>query len=304
MESLILLTCCLSFGILLRLTKLVPQKTYLVLNAIVIKVALPALILLKIPVLFFDSNALLPVLMPWMVFFLAIPFFVLLGNAFGWDRQTKGCLILTCGFGNTSFLGIPIMQMLYGEKGVQLAILADQPGTFAALAIFGIMVASYFSSGTTTITELVKKVFGFPPFIFFLAALLMNVFSLQLPGTVQLILQPVAYLVVPLALISVGMQLKASVPGDEWPFMAIGLCYKLILAPAVIFILYILIMQNHSFLSEGSVIEAAMGPMITAAIVATNFGLKPDLVGRIVGYGIPASFITIALWYILLQQVI
>lgn len=239
--------------------------------------------------------------MPWAVFALAVCFFLFLGNRLGWDRQTTGCLIITCGFGNTSFVGIPVMQMLYGEKGVQIAILADQPGTFTALAILGIMAASYFSPGKSTAKELAVRVFSFPPFLAFLLALFLNVNGWQMPEITAFTIAQLGNMVVPLALISVGMQLNPSVPGKEWFLLAWGLGYKLLVAPAVIFVVYILILGNQSLLSQGSVMEAAMGPMITAAIVATNFGLKPDLVGRMVGFGIPASFLTLSLWYWLLQ---
>lgn len=301
MGSLLLLACCLLLGILFRRRGLLPDKAYLTLNSVVIYVALPALILQKIPLISFNSSVLMPVLMPWAVFFMAVGIFTFLGSRLKWDRQTTGCLILTCGFGNTSFVGIPVMQMLYGEPGVQIAILADQPGSFAALAILGILAASYFSAGKSTKRELAVKVFSFPPFLAFLLALCLNLMELQMPEVTQFTLRQLGNLVVPLALLSVGMQLKPSVPGKEWTLLAWGLGYKLIIAPAVIFGLYILILKNYSILSQGSVIEAAMGPMITAAIIATNFGLKPELTGRMVGFGIPASFLTLPLWYLLLQ---
>ena len=301
MGSLPLLVCCLALGIIFRRTKLLPGKAYLTLNSVVIYAALPALILEKIPLIYFGSSALMPVLMPWLIFLVAIGFFAVSGPFFGWSRQTIGCLIITCGFGNTSFVGIPVMQMLYGEEGVQIAILADQPGSFAALAILGILVASYFSTGKSTARELIKRVFSFPPFLAFLLALFLNFNGWQMPEISQLTLHQLGNMVVPLALISVGMQLNHSVPGKEWWVLAWGLSFKLLIAPAIIFILYILLMQNHSLLSQGSVMEAAMGPMITAAIIATNFGLKPELVGRIVGFGIPFSFLTLPLWYFLLE---
>jgi predicted permease len=45
-----------------------------------------------------------------------------------------GCLILTAGLGNTSFLGFPIIEALYGQEGMKTAILVDQPGTFVVLS--------------------------------------------------------------------------------------------------------------------------------------------------------------------------
>lgn len=301
MDSLILLVCCLTLGLLFRGSKAFPEKAYLSLNSFIIYAALPALVLEKIPAIPFSGDVLMPVLMPWLLFITAIAFFAWLGHLLGWSRQTIGCLTITCGLGNTSFVGIPVMQMIWGEAGVQIAILADQPGSFAALATLGIGTASYYASGKSSLKEILLRVFRFPPFLAFLFALLLNQAGWSMPELFSYTLHTLGQMVVPLALVSVGMQLKPGWPGKQWSLMAWGLGYKLLLAPALIFFLYIGLLGNHSLMSYGSVMEAAMGPMITAAIIATNFGLKPELVGRMVGFGIPLSFLTLSLWYFLLQ---
>lgn len=301
MESLLLLICCLALGIAFRMSDLFPEKAYQTLNTLIIYAALPALVLQKIPVIPFSRQVLLPILMPWLIFGIAIAFFILLGQYMKWSRRTIGCLAITCGFGNTSFVGIPILQMIWGEEGVQIAIMADQPGSFAALSTLGIIAASYFSAGKSSAKELSSRVFRFPPFLAFLLAMAMNFGNWQFPDFIAYTLGRLGDLVVPLALISVGMQLSPSVPGKDWSKMAWGLGFKLIIAPAIIFLLYIIGFGNHSILSQGSVMEAGMGPMITAAIIATNFGLRPELIGRLVGFGIPLSFLTLPFWYWLLQ---
>ena len=80
-----------------------------------------------------------------------------------------------------------------------------------------------------------------------------------------------------------------------------GLLYKLILTPAVIYLLYVVILQQHSKMIEVAVMESAMAPMITASILASSNGLKPRLSSMMVGFGIPISFITLVFWYFILQ---
>lgn len=301
MENLLLLVCCLGLGIAFRQGKIFPEKAYLTLNTFVIYVALPALILQMIPQIPFHTAVLMPVLMPWLIFGIAVVFFSLLGRRLGWSHKTIGALTLSCGLGNTSFMGIPVMQMLWGEEGVQLAILADQPGSFAVLATAGIIVASYYAEGKSSPKEIALRVFRFPPFLFFLLALFLKFMKFQLPGIFDFTLDSLGSMVVPLALVSVGMQLNPSAPGKDLSEMGWGLGFKLILAPLVIYSLYVIVLDNHSLLSYGSVMEAAMAPMITAAIVATTFGFRPELIGRIVGFGTILSFLTLPLWYLLLQ---
>jgi len=50
-----------------------------------------------------------------------------------------------------------------------------------------------------------------------------------------------------------------------------------------------------------SIMESAMAPMITGAILASNYGLKPKLSSMMVGIGIPLSFLTLTLWYFILN---
>jgi predicted permease len=66
----------------------------------------------------------------------------LLGKKYGWSKKI-GCLILTAGLGNTSFLGFPIIEALYGQEGMKTAILVDQPGTFVVLSTLELSATMY-----------------------------------------------------------------------------------------------------------------------------------------------------------------
>jgi predicted permease len=70
--------------------------------------------------------------------------------------------------------------------------------------------------------------------------------------------------------------------------------------PALLFLLYRVILGGKGMEIDVSIMEAAMAPMISAAIVASSHGLKPRLAGMMIGVGIPLSFITLALWYYIL----
>jgi hypothetical protein len=78
---------------------------------------------------------------------------------------------------------------------------------------------------------------------------------------------------------------------QHWQFWGLG-CYKLILTPAIIYLLYVVILNQNSKMIEVAIMESAMAPMITA-ILATTHGLKPRL-SSMIGFGIPISFITLA----------
>lgn len=301
MINIILIFLYLFLGLALQRIKWFPTDSYKLINKIVIYICLPALALYFIPKIHWNNQLLFPIGVTWIGFILAYFFFGFLGRKFKWSKKLTGCLILTAGLGNTSFLGFPIIQALYGVDGMKTAILVDQPGTFVVLSTLGILVATLYSSGEQNGVQIVKKIMFFPPFVTFILACVMNVLGFDFYEWIQFILQKIGSGVTPLALVSVGLQLRFESRSQHWKFLGLGLLYKLILTPAVIYFLYVIVLNQHSKMIEVSIMEAAMAPMITASILATTHGLKPRLSSMMIGYGIPISFITLAVWYLILQ---
>ena len=119
---------------------------------------------------------------------------------------------------------------------------------------------------------------------------------------VALVLAPVAYppivseiltrlggTLAPLALVSVGLQLRLGVLRGRYTPVACGLSVKLLVAPLVLAVIYL------------RLLGAAMGPQIGGAIVATQYGLDPPLVTLMVGIGSIAAFLTLPIWWYALQ---
>jgi predicted permease len=73
----------------------------------------------------------------------------------------------------------------------------------------------------------------------------------------------------------------------------------LILTPAIIYLLYVVILNQNSKMIEVAIMESAMAPMITASILATTHGLKPRLSSMMIGFGI--LFYHISFWYFMFR---
>ncbi len=278
-----------------------PTSIYKTLNKIVIYFCLPALALYYIPKIHWNNQLLFPIGVAWITFIFSLLFFRFLGNRYGWSKKLTGCLILTAGLGNTSFLGFPIIQALYGAEGMKTAILIDQPGTFVVLSTLGILVATLYSKGEQKNSQILKKIVFFPPFITFILACLMNVFGFNFHQWIQYFLQKIGSGVTPMALISVGLQLRFESRSQHCKFLGLGLLYKLILTPTIIYLLYVVVLNQNSKMIEVAIMESAMAPMITASILATTYGLKPRLSSMMIGFGIPISFVTLLFWYLVLH---
>ena len=304
MYNFILIFTFLLLGIILQNVKRFPvNSVYKLANKIVIYICLPALALYYIPKIKGSGELLFPISVAWITFIVSFLFFSFLGKRFGWSKKLIGCLIITAGLGNTSFLGFPIIQALYGEEGMKTAILVDQPGSFVVLSTLGIIVATLYSSGTPNISQITKKIIFFPPFIAFILACIMNFLNLDFHQLVQFLLQKVGSVMTPLAMLSVGLQLHFDKKSQHWRFLGLGLLYKLILTPAMFYLLYVVILKQHSQTIQISILESAMAPMITASILASTYGLKPRLSSMMIGFGIPLSFITLLFWYFVLSYI-
>ena len=301
MSNLILIFVCLILGIVLKRAKIVPENFHSSLNAFVINISLSAFSLYYISKIELNSSVIFPALVPWIGIFFAIIFFYILGKIFSWKHSVIGALIMCAGFGNTSFIGIPVIQALYGEEGLKTVMLVDQPG-FIALSTVGILVANFYSGSKDSLLKHLTKIIKFPPFIAFIIALILNAFSIEIPQEIDETLLKLGSTTVPLALVSVGSQMKwKKIEKQEGFYLFLGLTFKLILYPLLILILYKYVFLQNGKIIDISVLESAMAPMITAAIIAEAHNLDSKICNLMVAIGIPLSFVTLAIWHYILQ---
>ncbi|HCI14916.1 MAG TPA: transporter [Gallionellaceae bacterium] len=295
MSNLILLSVCFAAGIILRRFGRMPDNAPAALNSFVIHVSLPALTLLYIHDLKLSGEVLLVAAMAWLVFGLSAGFFWLVGRWLALPRATTGALIVVGGLGNTSFFGLPMVEAYYGQSGLATAIVADQLGSFFTLSVLGITVAGIYSSGRPTASEIALRIVRFPPFIALLLALLL--IPVEYADWFSTLLKRLGDTLAPLALLSVGLQLRLGHVAEHGRNLALGLGFKLILAPLAIYLLYVQLFGAQGQAIQVTLFEAAMPPMITAAIVANEHDLDPDLANLMVAVGLLVSFVTLYGWW-------
>jgi predicted permease len=299
MNNLLLLIVCFLAGGLLRSFGKLPQSTPSVLNGFIIHVSLPAITLLYIHGLSVSSEMLYMAAMPWLHFGLAALFFLFLGRFFNLPRATVGALMLTGSMGNTSFLGLPMIEAFYGEVGLGTGIVVDQLGSFMVLSTLGITVAGMFSAGgRPSAEEVIKRIVFFPPFIALVLAVML--IPVDYPVWLNAVLHRLGDTLAPLALFSVGYQLNPVHFKGNAANLCIGLGFKLLLAPFLLYVLYVCLLGLEGLPVQVTLFEAAMPPMITAGIIATEHDINPPLANLMVAVGVVLSFLSLPLWWLLL----
>lgn len=301
MNNLLLLIICFVVGMLLHRSGRMPNQAPATFNSFIIHVSLPALTLLYIHDLKLTGGIVLMAAMAWIYFALAVGFFWLVGRWLKLPRGTVGALMLTGGLGNTSFFGLPMIEAYYGHEGIGSGIIIDQLGSFLVLSTLGITVAGLYSSGRPTAGEIVRRIALFPPFVALVIALAL--IPLEYAPWFTALLKRLGDTLAPLALVSVGFQLRLGHLAGNGRNLAIGLGFKLLFAPLLIYLFYVQLLGAHGQAIQVTLFEAAMPPMITAAIIATDHDLDPQLSTLMVAVGLLVSFATLSGWWWVLQGV-
>jgi predicted permease len=291
MSALVLLFACFSLGVLVARFAHPPQGLAPAVNWWVIYVALPALVLELIPGLRFDPQLWFLVAAMWIVFLGAWALAALLGALFGWSRARIGAVALVAGLSNTAFTGYPLIEALHGKEGLALAVVTDQLGCSIVLATGGVFVAALYSGGRTEASHIVRRVLLFPAFLALLAGLLAGALG-GWPATLESAFARVGATLTPLALFSIGLQFRLHLGRSELGAVSLSLAWKLALAPLVVYLVGRATGIEGLTLTIG-VLQAAMAPMISSAILAEQQRLDAGVANMALGAGILLSLLTV-----------
>lgn len=290
----------LMIGALLRRVRQFPAETGVALNLYVLYVALPALVLQKMPLLEFSSQLWMPAVLPWVLLLITAGAVILAGRIWQWERNVIRALLVVLPLGNTSFLGFPMVEAFYGDEGLPIAIIYDQAGSFLALATYATILAAWFNPAADARpggAQILRKILLFPAFIALLLGLALK--GTSYPPFMNLLLDSLASTLVPVVMVAVGFQLRLQLEKGQTAPLAFALVFKLIVLPALALGL-LWPFQPEPLLMQVTVFQAAMPSMISAGALAIVAGLAPRFVAALIGLGLFCSFVSLPLWYGLL----
>lgn len=296
MNNIIIVAFCLLAGIFIKKFKGLPHNSYKIINAWLINIAIPVIALKYLPTIQWDKQLITPILIPFGLWFLAIIFTILLSRFIKMDKATKATVLLMIGLANTSFLGFPITQAFYGDEALKIAILIDQ-ATFIVMSTFGVISATKAASHIAfKANKIIRQIVLFPPFLAMIAAFILPLFIDLSPA--KPIFNAIGATLVPLAIFSVGFQLTIKDWKVDIKLISWSLLYKLIITPLIV-LLFCYITKVNGVTGKVTVLEAAMAPRVTAAIIAAEYHLNTKLANIILSFGILIGFLTAAIWWLL-----
>jgi predicted permease len=172
----------------------------------VLTVALPALIISLMSRVVIDTALLVPIGVAWVSMATSAVIIIVIARIFAWSPQITGALLLVAVLGNTSFLGVGMVEGLLGADHLVAAIAYDQLGTFLALSLWGAFVTSTFGGQNVSWRELVQRLLRFAPFVALLVSI--PVRWLEVPDFIYTGLDGIGRTVAPVAMATVGMRFR------------------------------------------------------------------------------------------------
>lgn len=296
MVNFILIVFCVIAGMIFKSTKSIHPDAHKGINTWILYLALPAVSFKYLPKVEWSKEMLFPIFSTFIIAIGSFFFMKFYSKAKNYSERSRRTLELASGYSNTSFIGFPLITAFYGEKYLSIAIICDQT-MFLCLSTLGIIAALKGrgnNTGTISSKFILKRLFTFPPFLGCISALILSQF-INLDFA-EPFFDKLAATVGPLALFSVGLQLKFNGWRKLWSQISMSMLYKLMIAPAVV-ILLALVIGVKGDIAKISIIEAAMPTLVTSSIIAEQFKLNTKLTNLIIGISIIVGFITTAFWY-------
>jgi len=116
-------------------------------------------------------------------------------------------MLLAASFPNATYLGLPLLEKLFGERGGGIAIQYDLFACTPLLLTVGILMASRYGSGVRS-GEVLRGLAKVPPLWAAVAAVLFQATGVELPALVLDTAHTLGQGVVPLMLLVLGMSLR------------------------------------------------------------------------------------------------
>lgn len=287
---------CLFAGLYFGRSGRLPRDSHKVVNAWVINIALPAVAIKYLPHIELGPHLLLPALAPALVFVGGIIFVGVFLRRQAATKATLAGMMLMAGLGNTGFVGLPLVSAYFGKQNLGTAVIVDQATVFLFATLGSCIAIGASSSGKINLSQIVLKLVRFPPLIASLLSIsLLRVVDMR---EFEPLINDVSATTAPLALFSIGLQLKFNGLRSEIRSAAPVLLYKLILAPTI-YLAVATALDFKGIYSQISLFQMSMPSLLSAAVIANEYNLNPRLVNLIAASSILIGMLTTGAWYVL-----
>lgn len=228
-----------------------------------------------------------------------------LGLAWGWmqwrgedfkNLRTRASFLLTSMFGNTGYIGFPIILALVGEKYAGWALFYDLLGTVLGVYTLGIFLVSSIGTDSQGVGHLWKSLIINPALWSLGIGLVMR--PIKIPVALETVLLDFGWAMVFVSLMLIGMRLSEL---NSWSGLGqtrISLGIKMLIVPLVLgWGLSLFGIRGEPQLVL--VIQMGVPPAIASLVLAEIYDLDRDLTVGAIAIGSSCFLLTLPLWLLL-----
>ena len=204
------------------------------------------------------------------------------------DAPARAGFALASVTANAGNMGLPVALLAFGAPGFDIAVVNFVVGAGLAYSA-GIVIASM-AGGTAA--EALRAPFRYPVVYAAAVGILINVTGISLPVTIAAPVETMAGAAVPVMLVVLGLQLQTAVGLDNVRDTAAATIAKLLVAPAVSWLIGTALGLDD-FTRNTLVVLSAMPAAVIATVLATEFNARPAFVTRVVVVSTLSSMVTV-----------
>jgi predicted permease len=195
--------------------------------------------------------------------------------------------------GNTGYLGYPVALTLVGPQYFGWAVFYDTLGSTLAAYGLGVVLAAYFGTKSSRGRELLAALVKNPAMWSFWVGLGLR--AVSLPNSVELGLQGIAWIVIGLSLLLLGMRLSRIQSWCNVQQASVGLGIKMVFVPLIIG--YGLRLMGITGLPHlVLVLQMGMPPAFATLVIAEAYDLDRELTVTTLAIGSVVILLTLPVW--------
>lgn len=227
---------------------------------------------------------------------LAYPFSAILK----FSNHRRRTLFLIFAFGNVAYLGIPVLQNVYGDDILPVAAILSAIYVFWLLTL-GLILVEVHGEGDFQPTKLLIRLIKNPLLISVFIGIILVVFQIKLPAPIEKTISMFAGSVTAVVLFSLGIFLGYQKKGTlkEWAISFAFVIVTMIFFPAIFWI-FLRNSGMHASFIQASILDAAMPLGLTPYALAQQYNLDTSFTARLVVLATLMSIIILPLWIVVL----
>ncbi len=275
-------------GYIIKKVGILKSEDSYVLNDIVLKISMPALIFSSLISAKLDINMVYITLICILISLLGVILGFIYAKVRGMSKKEMWTIILACSMVNGSFVGYPIVLSVFGNPGFVRAIFFNIGTTFV-FVIFGVILIWLFGGN---IKNVEKSVISFVPLWAAILGLFFNLIHIQIGTVLMSTLSYLGNATVPLIMLSLGLALDFKEVKAHFGTACYTSFVRLIIAPVIAFA-FVLLFHVNGLNANVAILESAMSTAMITLVLSITYKLDVSLITACIFTSLIFSLITL-----------